>query len=104
MSKQEIKDEFKEMEGQPEVRQKIKQKQREMAEQRMLQDVPKADVIITNPEHFAVALKYDADGPHLFLAQGKGLIAQKIKEIASEEKIHLFEAPLSLEHYISLRR
>ena len=95
MSKQEIKDEFKEMEGQPEVRQKIKQKQREMAEQRMLQDVPKADVIITNPEHFAVALKYDADAgtAPVLLAKGKGLIAQKIREIASANKIHLFEAP-----------
>ncbi|MBA57618.1 MAG: flagellar biosynthesis protein FlhB [Gammaproteobacteria bacterium] len=95
MSKQEIKDEFKEMEGQPEVRQKIKQKQREMAEQRMLQDVPQADVVITNPEHFAVALKYDAESGSapVLLAKGKGLIAQKIREIASENSIHLFEAP-----------
>ena len=103
MTKQEIKDEMKELEGQPEVKQKIKQKQREMAEQRMLQDVPKADVIITNPEHFAIALSYDQeseDAPKV-VAKGKGFLAGKIREIASEHKIQIFEAPvlaLSLIH------
>jgi len=95
MTKQEIKDEFKDIEGQPEVRQKIKQKQREMAEQRMLQDVPAADVVITNPEHFAVALSYDKESeaaPNV-LAKGKGLIAQKIKEIAKENQVLVFESP-----------
>ena len=95
MTKQEIKDEFKDIEGQPEVRQKIKQKQREMAEQRMLQDVPAADVVITNPEHFAVALSYDKDSEAApkVLAKGKGLIAQKIKEIAKENQVLVFESP-----------
>ena len=95
MTKQEIKDEMKEMEGQPEVKQKIKQKQREMAEQKMLQDVPTADVVITNPEHFSVALSYDQsseDAPRV-VAKGKGFIAAKIREIANENKIHIVEAP-----------
>jgi flagellar biosynthetic protein FlhB len=95
MTKQEIKDEFKELEGQPEVRQKIKQKQREMAERRMLQDVPTADVVITNPEHFAVALGYNLDSEEApkILAKGKGFMAQKIKEVARENKVEVFEAP-----------
>ncbi|MAI41103.1 MAG: flagellar biosynthesis protein FlhB [Candidatus Azotimanducaceae bacterium] len=96
MTKQEIKDEMKELEGQPEVKQKIKQKQREMAEQRMLQDVPKADVIITNPEHFAIALSYDQnteDAPKV-VAKGKGFIAGKIREIAGEHQIQIFESPV----------
>ena len=93
MTKQEIKDEFKELEGQPEVRQKIKQKQREMAEQRMLQDVPSADVVITNPEHFAVALRYDRDSEEApkVLAKGKGYIAHKIKEIARDSKVEILK-------------
>ena len=95
MTKQEIKDEMKEIEGQPEVRQRIKQKQREMAEQRMLQDVPKADVVITNPEHFSIALSYDQsseDAPRV-VAKGKGFIAAKIREIANDNKVYIFEAP-----------
>ena len=59
MSKKEIKDEYKQMEGDPQIKQKIRQKQREMAKQRMMADVPKADVVITNPTHIAVALQYD---------------------------------------------
>ena len=96
MTKQEIKDEMKEVEGQPEVRQRIKQKQREMAEQRMLEDVPKADVVITNPEHFSVALSYEQsseDAPRV-VAKGKGFIAAKIRELATENKVHIFEAPV----------
>ena len=96
MTKQEIKDEMKDIEGQPEVRQRIKQKQREMAEQRMLQDVPSADVVITNPEHFAIALSYDQssqDAPRV-VAKGKGFIAAKIRELASENDVHIFEAPI----------
>ena len=96
MTKQEIKDEMKDIEGQPEVRQRIKQKQREMAEQRMLQDVPKADVVITNPEHFAIALSYNQssqDAPRV-VAKGKGFIAAKIRQLASENDVHIFEAPV----------
>lgn len=96
MTKQEIKDELKEMEGQPEIKQRVRQKQREMAEQRMLQDVPKADVVITNPEHFAIALSYDQaseDAPRV-IAKGKGFMAAKIRELAAENKVHIFQSPL----------
>jgi flagellar biosynthesis protein FlhB len=89
MSKQDIKDEYKKTEGDPLIKSKIKQKQREMAMQRMMQDVPKADVIITNPTHFAVAIKYDedrADAPYV-VAKGVDFVAQKIKEIAKEHDI-----------------
>ena len=96
MTKQEIKDEMKEMEGQPEVRQRVKQKQREMAEQRMLDDVPSADVVITNPEHFSVALSYDQDSEDAprMVAKGKGFIAAKIRELATEHNVYIFEAPV----------
>ena len=96
MTRQEIKDEFKEIEGQPEVRQRIKQKQREIAEQRMLDDVPKADVIITNPQHFAIALSYDpaTSSAPIVVAKGKGFIAQKIKEIGEELGVYQFESPV----------
>lgn len=89
MSKQDIKDEYKKTEGDPLIKSKIKQKQREMAMQRMMQDVPKADVIITNPTHYAVALKYDenkADAPYV-VAKGVDFVAQKIKEIAKEHDV-----------------
>jgi len=84
MSKQEIKDEYKNIEGDPQLKGKIKEKQRQMAMNRMMQEVPKADVIITNPTHFAVALKYDSktmDAPKV-IAKGQDLVALRIKEIA----------------------
>lgn len=93
MSKQEIKEEFKQVEGNPEIKSKIKQKQRQISMRRMLQDVPKADVIITNPTHFAVAIKYDAsvsDAP-LVTAKGQDFIAQRIKEVARENKVEIVE-------------
>lgn len=93
MSKQEIKQEYKESEGNPEIKGKIKQKQRQIALRRMLQDVPKADVVITNPTHFAVAVKYDAklaDAP-IVLAKGQDYMAQRIKEIAKENKVEIVE-------------
>lgn len=95
MTKQEIKDEMKELEGQPEVRQRIKQKQREMAEGRMLQEVPKADVVITNPEHFSIAIAYDqsSDEAPSVVAKGKGFMAAKIREIANANDVYIFEAP-----------
>jgi len=89
MSKQDIKDEFKNSEGDPLIRSKIKQKQREMAMRRMMQEVPNADVVITNPTHYAVALKYDEtkqDAPFV-VAKGADFIAQKIKLIAKEQNI-----------------
>ncbi len=93
MSKHEIKEEYKQMEGNMQIKSKIKQKQREMSLRRMMTDVPKADVIITNPTHLAIAIKYDAeltDAP-IVLAKGQNYIAERIKEIAKENKIELVE-------------
>lgn len=93
MSKQEIKDEYKQMEGDPFIKGKIKEKQREMAMSRMMQEVPKADVIITNPTHYAVAIRYDSDldDAPLVLAKGKGIIALNIRKIAEELEIAIIE-------------
>lgn len=93
MSKQEIKEEYKMSEGDPQVKSKIKEKQRQAAMRRMMQEVPKADVIITNPTHYAVAIKYDEDkydAPYV-LAKGKNLVALKIKEKAREFDIPIIE-------------
>ena len=93
MSKQEIKEEYKQSEGDPQLKAKIKEKQRAFAMGRMMQEVPKADVIITNPTHFAVALKYDtqlAEAP-VVVAKGKDLIAQNIKKIANEHEVPIVE-------------
>lgn len=89
MSKQDIKDEYKNIEGDPLIKSKIKQKQREMAMRRMMQEVPNADVVITNPTHYAVALKYDeskSDAPYV-VAKGVDFLAQKIKLIAKEKDV-----------------
>ena len=92
MSKEDIKQEFKQAEGDPQIKGKIKARQRAMAMQRMMQDVPKADVVVTNPTHFAVALKYDQNmlAP-VVVAKGQNLIAQKIKEIAKDHKVIIVE-------------
>jgi len=93
MSKQEVKEEYKQTEGNPEIKSKIKQKQREMSMRRMLHEVPKADVVITNPTHYAVALKYDvniADAP-VVVAKGQDFIALRIKETAKENKVEIVE-------------
>ena len=93
MTKQEVKDEYKQTEGNPEIKGKIKQKQRQMSMKRMMQDVPKADVVITNPTHFAVAIKYDlekASAPFV-IAKGQDYIALRIKQIATENKVQLVE-------------
>jgi flagellar biosynthetic protein FlhB len=93
MSKQEIKDEYKQMEGDPTIKRRIRQKQRELARGRMMADVPKADVVVTNPTHIAVAIQYDSKvmiAP-IVLAKGQGLIAQKIRDIAVEFKIPVIE-------------
>lgn len=93
MSKQEIKDEYKQSEGDPQLKAKIKEKQRAFAMSRMMQEVPKADVIITNPTHFAVALKYDQSvgSAPLVIAKGQDLIAQNIKKVAGEHDIPIVE-------------
>jgi flagellar biosynthetic protein FlhB len=93
MSKHDVKDEYKKAEGDPLIKSKIKQKQREMAMQRMMQDVPQADVIITNPTHYAIALRYDetkGDAP-IVLAKGVDFVAKKIKEKAKEHNIATVE-------------
>ncbi len=95
MTLQEIKDEFKESEGRPEVKSKIRQLQRERAQQRMMEEVPKADVVITNPIHFAVALRYDQSrgkAPQV-VAKGVDLIAARIRELAVEAGVPLVAAP-----------
>ena len=95
MSKQEVKDEFKQMEGDPQIKSKIKQRQREMAQSRMMQDVPSADVVIRNPTHYAVALRYDQDknrAPQV-IAQGQDLIAKRIVQIAQEHNVYCMENP-----------
>ena len=93
MSKQDIKDEYKNSEGDPIIKSRIKQRQREMAMRRMMQEVPNADVVITNPTHYAIALKYkdgDMDAP-IVVAKGVDFIAQKIKLIATENDIVMVE-------------
>ncbi len=89
MSKQDIKDEYKNSEGDPQIKSRIKQRQREMAMRRMMQEVPKADVVITNPTHYAVAIKYDEakrDAPFV-VAKGVDYTAQKIKLVAKENEV-----------------
>ena len=105
MSKQEIKDEYKMIEGNPQIKSKIREKQRQLALRRMMSEVPNADVIITNPTHFAVAVKYDAgtlDAP-MVIAKGKDLIAQKIKDTAKQNKVPVVEnKPLAQALYKSV--
>lgn len=93
MTKQEIKEEYKQMEGDPQVKGKIKQKQREMATRRMMQNVPDASVIITNPTHISIALKYESGNSNAptLVAKGSGYVAIKIKEIAKENDIPIIE-------------
>jgi len=95
MSKQEVKDEHKQQEGNPQVKQKIRRKMFEMMGQRMMQNVPSADVVVTNPTHYAVALKYDQlkDRAPVVVAKGTDRVALKIKEIAREHFIQIVENP-----------
>ncbi|MBR1860350.1 MAG: flagellar biosynthesis protein FlhB [Lachnospiraceae bacterium] len=93
MTKQEVKDEYKQMEGDPQIKGKIKQKMLEASRRRMMQDLPKADVVITNPTHYAVAIRYEPseiDAP-VVLAKGEGYLAQRIKDVARENNIHIVE-------------
>ncbi len=92
MSKQEIKDEYKNIEGDPLIKSKIKEKQKQMAMGRMMEDLPEADVVITNPTHFAVAIKYESgESAPKVIAKGQDLVAQRIKEKAKENEIILYE-------------
>lgn len=95
MTMQEVKDEYKNTEGKPEVKAKVRQLQREMANRRMMADVPEADVIITNPTHYAVALKYDPNAmpAPIMVAKGADEVAMKIREIGKEYKVPIIEMP-----------
>ncbi|XAG08323.1 flagellar biosynthesis protein FlhB [Vibrio metschnikovii] len=95
MTKQEIKDEYKDTEGKPEVKGRIRMLQREAAQRRMMADVPQADVIITNPDHFSVALRYKqgTDKAPIVVAKGGDFLALKIREIAREHEIMIVAAP-----------
>ena len=105
MTKQEVKDEYKQSEGDPTVRQQIRRKMREVSQRRMMQKLPEADVVITNPTHFAVAIKYDlalAKAP-VVIAKGEDFLAQKIKEVARENNIEIVEnKPLARALYHSV--
>ncbi|WP_227817467.1 flagellar biosynthesis protein FlhB [Nitrogeniibacter aestuarii] len=95
MTKEEVRKEMKETEGDPQIKARIRSAQREMARRRMMSEVPTADVVVTNPTHFAVALKYDADrmGAPMVVAKGADALAQKIRELARENNVPLLEAP-----------
>ena len=93
MSKQEVKEEYKQQEGDPQIKGKIRQRMQEASRRRMMQDIPKADVVITNPTHFAVAIRYDnteSEAP-VVVAKGSDYLAQKIKEIARENNVQIVE-------------
>ncbi|AGC67603.1 flagellar biosynthetic protein FlhB [Thermoclostridium stercorarium subsp. stercorarium DSM 8532] len=93
MTKQEVKEEYKETEGNPETKQRIRSKMREISTRRMLSEVPKADVVITNPTHYAVAILYDADKAPapVVIAKGQDYIAMRIKEVAKEHGVEIVE-------------
>ena len=105
MTKQEVKDEYKQSEGDPTVKSQIRRKMREVSQRRMMQKLPEADVVITNPTHFAVAIKYDlsvASAP-IVVAKGEDYLALKIKEIAKEHNIEIVEnKPLARALYHSV--
>jgi flagellar biosynthetic protein FlhB len=95
MTKEELRQEYKELEGDPHLKARIKSQQREIARRRMMSEVPKADVVVTNPTHFAVALKYDSAkmGAPQVVAKGMNLVAQKIRELAAENQVPVIELP-----------
>jgi flagellar biosynthetic protein FlhB len=92
MSKQEVKEEFKQTEGNPQIKGKIKERQRAMAMRRMMQEVPKATAVITNPTHFAVAIRYDKSmsAPEV-VAKGQDFLAERIKQVARENRVTVVE-------------
>ncbi|MEL5847811.1 MAG: flagellar biosynthesis protein FlhB [Candidatus Igneacidithiobacillus chanchocoensis] len=109
MTDQEVRDEMKEQEGNPEVKRRIRSLQREMSRRRMMAAVPKATVVVTNPTHYAVALRYDEgkDAAPVVLAKGADELAAKIRELAREHRIPLVEAPplaRALYHHVELDR
>ena len=104
MTKQEVKDEFKQIEGDPKVKSQIRQRQRQAGMRRMMRDVPTADVVITNPTHYAIALKYDeqVNSAPIVVAKGKDFVARKIKEMAAEHNVEMIEnRPLAQALYLT---
>jgi flagellar biosynthetic protein FlhB len=95
MTQQEVRDELKQTEGRPEVKSRIRRVQFEMAQRRMMQEIPNADVIVTNPTHYAVALRYNPEktGAPVVVAKGKDLVAANIRELGAANKVPLVEAP-----------
>ncbi|OIR02897.1 flagellar biosynthetic protein FlhB [mine drainage metagenome] len=95
MTKEEVRQESKESDGNPEIKARVRQQQREMARRRMMAEIPKADVVITNPTHYAVAIKYKDDGVRapVVVAKGSDAIALKIREIAAENNVPTLESP-----------
>ena len=95
MTRQEVKDEYKETDGSPDLKRRIREVQMEMARRRMMQEVPKADVVITNPTHYAVALRYDQSrmSAPVVVAKGQDLIAQQIRNIAMSHDVPIMTAP-----------
>lgn len=107
MSRQDVKQEHKESEGDPHVKGRIRQQQRAMARRRMMSEVPNADVVVTNPTHYAVALSYSESelGAPRVVAKGSGLIAARIREIAQQHKVPLLSAPplaRALHHHVEI--
>lgn len=107
MSKQEVKDEYKQIEGDPQIKSKIKQKQREISQRRMMQEVPTADVVVRNPTHYAVALKYeskDAFSAPRVVAKGQDALALKIVKVAEENNVYVTEnRPLARSLYDNVK-
>lgn len=95
MSRQELRDEHKESEGAPEIKARIRKAQQEVAKRRMMQEVPKANIVVVNPTHFAVALRYDEQRMRapLVVAKGAEEVAARIREVAAEHRVPIFEAP-----------
>jgi flagellar biosynthetic protein FlhB len=95
MTKQEVKDEMKQTEGNPEVKGRIRRLQVQLSQQRMMQDIPSADVVITNPTHYAVALRYDQTktGAPVVVAKGADLISQQIRLVAENNEVPILAAP-----------
>ncbi|MDD3352768.1 flagellar biosynthesis protein FlhB, partial [Zoogloea sp.] len=95
MTKEEVRQEMKEQEGDPQIKARIRAAQREMSRRRMMSNVPTADVVVTNPTHYAVALKYDPDraGAPIVVAKGVELVAQNIRELAREHQVPILEVP-----------
>ncbi|MBA6417450.1 EscU/YscU/HrcU family type III secretion system export apparatus switch protein, partial [Colwellia sp. 6M3] len=96
MTMQEIKDEYKNSEGDPQIKARIRQTQRQMSQNRMMQDVPDADVIVTNPTHYSVALKYDTEraGAPIVLAKGIDEMAMQIRKVAIGNEVPILESPM----------